>query len=224
MNTSPVRENVIDLHRRECACGCGHFTSGYKYIGSPGSTDYNRHAARYSRQKRANKKLNLENAILELVETVKLTQIDSKQDPGVNIMILQELQKLNNNISSRPAATETPAHTTRAPSSPAANLDDVELEIKQAGTDKDNMSNYNFMIASAINVYGNFDSLPPEIIEYGVRTGRIPPDAVKQKVMETVHVPLGGTQPRHTGGPKQMDVPQFDAPAFDDDADLLEMM
>lgn len=94
---------------------------------------------------------------------------------------------------------------------------DIELKVETAKTDKDNRSDYNFMIASAINVYGNYDSLPPEIIDYGLRTGRIPADAVQRKVVETIHVPLGGTQPRHTGGPKQMDVPQFDAPTFDDD-------
>ena len=85
----------------------------------------------------------------------------------------------------------------------------VELEVRQSSGDSENKSTWNFVIASSLQVYGDVDSLPQEIIEYGVRTGRIPPDMVKQH-------PLAATV-----GPRAMEVPQFEVPAFDDDDDDL---
>ncbi len=59
--------------------------------------------------------------------------------------------------------------------------DEIVLEVKQATATEDNKSNWNFMIASAKQVYGTYDLLPDKVIEYGIRTGRIPQDAQKPK-------------------------------------------
>jgi hypothetical protein len=85
--------------------------------------------------------------------------------------------------------------------------DDFEIEIKTASRDEDNNSTWNFMLASAINVYGNYDGLPDKIIEYGLRTGRISPDKVKKKPI-----------PQATGSPRKLansDL-SFAIPDFDD--------
>lgn len=68
-----------------------------------------------------------------------------------------------------------------------ADFDASLLEVKAAQSDARNRSDWNFMIASALNVYGNFDSLPPDILAYGVETKRIPADKLPEKV--PVHVP-----------------------------------
>lgn len=72
---------------------------------------------------------------------------------------------------------------------PVASMDNLksstssepELEIYEAKHDADNNSAWNLMIASSISVYGEVDSLPARIIEYGLRTGRIPKHMIKEK-------------------------------------------
>lgn len=81
---------------------------------------------------------------------------------------------------------------------------DIQLEVKTASTDEDNRPNWNFLISSAMNVYGNCNNLPDEVIKYGLRTQRIPASAVTKSLMI------------EEKGPKKMDVPQFEAPVFDD--------
>lgn len=54
------------------------------------------------------------------------------------------------------------------------NVESFDLEIKQATPDEENRSDWNFLIASTLQVYGNCSSLPDEVIAYGQRTGRIP--------------------------------------------------
>lgn len=61
---------------------------------------------------------------------------------------------------------------------------EIVLDVKKAATSEDNKSNWNFMIASSLQIYGNFDCLPPDVFEYGIRTGRIPKEADKKKPSE----------------------------------------
>lgn len=87
------------------------------------------------------------------------------------------------------------------------------LEVTQAKADARNKSNWNFMIASALQVYGNFDSLPPEIIRYGVETKRIPADKLP-KNLDKVRVPyLEKENEIKTLAGGDM---SFTAPTFDD--------
>lgn len=92
-------------------------------------------------------------------------------------------------------------------------LDDIDFDIKQATANADNNSTWNFMIASALQVVGHCRDLPPDVVEYGLRTKRIPPDKAPRP------------QPRKANGDiKAMDGAEreFAAPAFDDDElDLL---
>jgi hypothetical protein len=106
------------------------------------------------------------------------------------------------------------------------------LEVTQAKNDANNNSTWNFMIASALQVYESCDPLPPEIIEYGLRTGRIPPGMVKQKPPKTdnkdnkkeksatkndaVQAKNDDKTASSDGNPKKMDVPDLPPPAFDD--------
>lgn len=96
---------------------------------------------------------------------------------------------------------------------------DFELEVKQTTNTADNNASWNFMIASAMQVYGNYEALPPEIIDYGVRTGRIPPEKTPIRASKKAEKTLSkATSKSPASGPKAMNVPQFDAPQFDDDA------
>ncbi|HKI53500.1 MAG TPA: hypothetical protein VJ987_05200 [Anaerolineales bacterium] len=92
-----------------------------------------------------------------------------------------------------------------------------ELEIKKTKSDDRNNSSYNFMIASAMQIYGNYDALPPEIIDYGLETGRIPKDKVK-----AAKLPKKADPPETiaTGNPKQLAgaTATFEAPEIDLDA------
>jgi hypothetical protein len=90
---------------------------------------------------------------------------------------------------------------------------DFNLEIKQATASTDNNSTYNFLIASALNVYGNVDSLPAACVEYGLRTGRISAGMVAKKATPETPARAG-----NSGNAKAIagaDV-TFDAPSFDD--------
>lgn len=58
--------------------------------------------------------------------------------------------------------------------------DDFELEVQQATHDENNRSDWNFMIASALQVHGDCDGLPPDIVDYGLRTGRLQPHQVNR--------------------------------------------
>lgn len=83
--------------------------------------------------------------------------------------------------------------------------EDIEFEIGAATSTQDNNPTWNFIIAGARNVYGNFDNLPADIVAYGIDTGLINAQEVKSP---------------KTSGPKAMSVPQFDAPDFDDFEDI----
>lgn len=83
------------------------------------------------------------------------------------------------------------------------------LEIKQATASDDDKPTWNFMIASAQAVYGHYKHLPPEIVAYGVRIGRIPPDALPTAATGSAK-PLAGAKP-------------LAAPTFDDD-ELAQIM
>lgn len=84
--------------------------------------------------------------------------------------------------------------------------DPPQLEIKRATSSQDSNATYNFLISSALNVYGDVKGLPQNVIDYGVRTKRIPESMVKK------------SKPAKDGNPKQMAVPSvaIEAPVFDD--------
>lgn len=85
--------------------------------------------------------------------------------------LLREL--LQNGIYANPAQ---PAPRMQQ-AAPRANGDAIIIEddaIKAATADADNNSGHNFLIAAALQSLGNYDSLRDDIIEYGIRTKRIP--------------------------------------------------
>jgi hypothetical protein len=97
-------------------------------------------------------------------------------------------------------------------------IDDIQLEVKHATNSENNNASWNFMIASALQIYGDYDNLPPQVIDYGLRTGRIPADRVKRK-----------TAPQSPKGTSSNENPQkianadivLNEPNFDDLDDLL---
>ncbi len=68
----------------------------------------------------------------------------------------------------------------------------LEIQVSAAGKREDNNPSMNFMIASALNIYGTCDRLPPEIIEYGLRTGRIKSEMMAQKDTRNTRQNNGG--------------------------------
>lgn len=70
---------------------------------------------------------------------------------------------------------------------------------------KDSKSGWNNLISMA-GLTGNYGVLAPEILAYGLESGRIPPQFAPKK---------------DEIAPKQMDVPQFALPVFDDDDDMI---
>ena len=92
--------------------------------------------------------------------------------------------------------------------------DDFEITVTQSKNSENNRSDWNFAIASAATIYGNYEALPQKIIEYGIRTGRIPAETVRHRLHEP---PPQKIIPKpESSNPQQMDVPQFDAPNPDD--------
>lgn len=79
--------------------------------------------------------------------------------------------------------------------------DELELnfEVKQATLSKDTNPTWNLLISSALQIIGSCEELPLEVIEYGLRTGRIPPDKAPKKV-----APKPTPAASKGGGPKQM--------------------
>jgi len=110
--------------------------------------------------------------------------------------ISEQLKRLEELITKQGA---TPLSLPARKASPNDGLDDdFELEIKSATRSEDSNATWNFLISSALNVYGTISGLPPEVIEYGIRTKRIPEHMQKPK------------------GPKKMKVPDVAPPSFDD--------
>lgn len=106
------------------------------------------------------------------------------------------------------SSQQIPAPANPRPAPPPAATGDVDLEVKRAKADADNNPTYNFMIASALQVYGTCDALPDAVISYGLRTKRISAKQVTRRV--------ASEQRKATGNPKAMDVPEVAAPDFDD--------
>lgn len=121
MSLAPVRDNVVSIHRRECACGCGKFTSGCKYVGVPGTREYNAHCNRAYRQRRASR----DNHVINHYEAMLQSQ---------NEMILQ-LREIVIELRARPTQAQSEAPTLRTVAPPKASTDDFELEIKAAVVD-----------------------------------------------------------------------------------------
>lgn len=80
----------------------------------------------------------------------------------------------------------TAAPPVRSTMKPATNPADM-LEIKQAQRSGDDKPTWNFMISSALSVYGHCNFLPADIKEYGVRTGRIQPEMILAKPAASAH-------------------------------------
>lgn len=99
---------------------------------------------------------------------------------------------------------------------PAQPLEEM-LEIREAQRSADDKPTWNFMISSALSVYGHCRFLPPDIQEYGLRTGRIPPHALP----DTAEKPNSSSS---VGSAKKMKVPEFKPPAFDDDGALVSLL
>jgi hypothetical protein len=90
-----------------------------------------------------------------------------------------------------------------------------ELEVKAAAPDKSVNANFNFLIASAAQIVGNFDSLPPDVIAYGLANGTIQPDKLKPfaRANRTPDKSRAATEP----GIKQIaGIVPIAAPVFDD--------
>lgn len=166
--------------------------------------------------------------------------------PSQNI----ELDKLHAELRAlRATLDRAPAATLSPPRSVGADFDvrplDGEITIKRAsGTTEDNKPNFNFLLASTMQIYGNVDALPDEVICYGLRTKRITAKNITRPLssvdsaapkQNTPSLPAARGQGRGASstfgqgeevdkpkGPKAMDVPQFAPPAFDDDEDLLD--
>jgi hypothetical protein len=103
-----------------------------------------------------------------------------QENNDINRQILEELKEIrrlaednNRKLRDRPPTPQPQPPRLQPVMPPPDDLDTAEIEIKQASADVDNNSTWNFMISSAIQVYGNYNSLPPEVVDYGLRTGRI---------------------------------------------------
>ena len=83
------------------------------------------------------------------------------------------------------------------------------LEEREVQEDATNRAGWNLLIASAQQIAGSYDGLPPEVLDYGLATGRIPKSAVPER--------KAAEEETRSSGPKAMDVPQFDAPDLDRD-------
>lgn len=138
----------------------------------------------------------------------RLDKQDERIDRVVDSVdsLTEEVRNLVRFLSGNFAQTGSMAGnpTTPRPAFSAPTTDEFDFEIKQASRDENNNSTYNFLIASALNVLGNVHNLDPEVIEYGLRTGRIPAD-------------MAPKAPKKTGNPKQLananaplSVPNFD--------------
>lgn len=85
--------------------------------------------------------------------------------------------------------------------------DEIDLDIQQAVSDGSNNPTFNMAITMA-SMTGDFQNLNDEILEYGIRTGRIPSRYKREKpVIQTTSI----------GRPRQIELPQFTEPVFDDD-------
>jgi hypothetical protein len=143
---------------------------------------------------------------------------DDAPRPATEELFEQWLERMEDMLTRQGAIPIEGGKLSRTPI-PMGDFEMPDLEIKQARRDENNNSTWNFLLASAANVFGNYDGLAPEIIEYGVRTGRIPTDKIPKAkaVMPKVAAAPKGT----SGNAKAMLVPQFAAPDLDDlDFDL----
>ncbi|HKI69834.1 MAG TPA: hypothetical protein VKA67_09610, partial [Verrucomicrobiae bacterium] len=95
--------------------------------------------------------------------------------------------------------------------------------ITHTGNTENNNSGWNFMIASALQVYGNCDSLPPQIVDYGLRTGRTPADAIRHKTAPKNEAKSTKSTPVEKGNPGKIAGADASlaAPDFDDLEDFL---
>lgn len=144
-----------------------------------------------------------------------LEQSDSKPnyDQLTADELKQHLARLERLLLDHKPADAPPMLPAPRPAKPAD--DGIELEIKAATSDEN--PTFNLMI-SMMGLTGKWEDLPSEVLEYGLKKGRVPAHvqtllksrAASAKPSEPKALPSGA------GGPKAMDVPQFAGPDFDD--------
>ncbi|HLA45639.1 MAG TPA: hypothetical protein VJZ27_19475 [Aggregatilineales bacterium] len=138
---------------------------------------------------------------------------DDSPKPDANAKLEAHIERLEQLLLQQGAMpvenskpSQAPVPVKRESSAP----DDFEITVTPAKNDENNRSDWNFAIASAATIYGNYDALPRKIIEYGVRTGKIPAEMIQHRWKQS---------PAQSGirdNPKQMEVPQFSVPDFGD--------
>lgn len=92
--------------------------------------------------------------------------------------------------------------------------DDLDLEIAQAVHDKSmNNPTFNMTITMAA-MTGDYGNLSDEVLDYGIRTRRIPERYQREK-------PQPVTMTEESKGPRKIEIPQFAPPDDDESIDLL---
>ena len=135
----------------------------------------------------------------------------------------RHIEQLENLILQQGAIPVNPGQKPSEVRLPVSRNDDFEIEITRTGNTENNNSGWNFMIASAMQIYGNCDSLPPQIIDYGLRTGRIPADSVRRKTTAKRDAKSTGSASFEKGNPGKIAGADaaLVAPDFDDLEDFL---
>jgi hypothetical protein len=128
-------------------------------------------------------------------------------------MLQRHFQRLEKLLAERGEAATLPV--LRPMHGAQQNDDEIELDVKQATSSEDNKPSWNLMIASSLQIYGHCNDLPRDLIEYGLRTGRIPPGKA---------APPPPKSPKALGGPKKLAGAEMSfapPPDIDEDLDLL---
>jgi len=143
----------------------------------------------------------LERQMLDLESRIIDAVMDSDKGPNQNdVTSYADLSGIQEMLTVLMARTENIEHkldhqsTPRLQQSPARQQSDDELmallEVKDREDDPDNNSTYNFLITVSNTAHGSDVTLPPEVYEYGIRTGRIKSNATGPRKMETPDIAL----------------------------------
>lgn len=163
-----------------------------------------------------------------LAKQQKRPAADNPQD-----LIISELRRLESTILSIGAVPvgegQKPSSTPIPKSLPSpANMktpvgfrysddDDLDLEIAQAVNDK-SMNNPTFnMTITMASMTGDYASLDDEVLEYGLRTGRVPAQYNRKQQLPKA-LPLKSVE--ESKGPRKIEVPQFSSPVYEDDESI----
>ena len=165
--------------------------------------------------------------LLELFPWVKEALSDCSNDASPEPSPAQLQNTIENTVK---AALEThiprylPTGSLQRPAArgpaPGDVLDLPTLEVTPAAKDERNSSTWNFMLSSA-TLLGNLDSLPSNVIQYGLEVGRFQ-EAISvqaQKILDGRNRIPPKVIHAVESGPREMVVPQFTAPALNDELD-----